>query len=442
MLQDDPATATAVILVRISQQLGSLTVSSAFANSTAPAISMEELSAPPASASIRINILWFFSLTLSLISALGAILVKQWLREYSLALSPLHPPDGMGLRQLRYDGLKRWGIPQLITSLPMLLQLAIALFLGGLVDLLWTLEKTIAITLTVLIVLCLLGMIATILLPSFVDHCAYKSPAAWAFLKSILICRGVLGRSLELLYGWLIALELRIDQDFAISAKISSTARHLMTTYRGCKSWADHDMIVLQASKKSHLPPSYKPGLTEQAIVWVYSRFGDHNVSELMGPCINALEPDQRVNVAFTIVAQLLGFSDVSLFRKLLNSDPGVIARHQWFWGSKAKQIGHSRELRLLLDFAPLASHTDTNKSRVSLLDIVILVQQLVRELPRRSSSFDAKYLRVLSGDLWMMDASSEFGNRVRKTAAKALLDFSTHDVKPRVDKDGKYLAD
>ncbi|EIN10138.1 hypothetical protein PUNSTDRAFT_37888, partial [Punctularia strigosozonata HHB-11173 SS5] len=85
MLQADPTTVTTQILLRISQQLGSLTVNTAFVNSTVPPFSsMEGLELPtaPSSPSVRINILWFFSLTLSLVSALGSILIKQWVREY------------------------------------------------------------------------------------------------------------------------------------------------------------------------------------------------------------------------------------------------------------------------------------------------------------------------------------------------------------------------
>ena len=75
-LQDDPTDATPIILAQISQQLANLT------NTGGQIISVAPPYVPPSrfratTLGVIVNILWFLSLVLSLISASIAILVRQ-----------------------------------------------------------------------------------------------------------------------------------------------------------------------------------------------------------------------------------------------------------------------------------------------------------------------------------------------------------------------------
>ncbi|PBK87135.1 hypothetical protein ARMGADRAFT_972220, partial [Armillaria gallica] len=85
----------------------------------------------PDRASTWINGLWFTSLTLSLVTALIAVLVKQWLHQY-MSISSGTPRDRSLVRQYRYIGLQAWHVPLIIGLLPVLMHVALALFFLGL----------------------------------------------------------------------------------------------------------------------------------------------------------------------------------------------------------------------------------------------------------------------------------------------------------------------
>ena len=80
---------------------------------------------------VRVNILWFASLVLSLATASFSILVKQWLTEY-LAMEYTSPQERLRARQYRYPALKSWYIFEIAALLPLLLQLSLGLFFVGL----------------------------------------------------------------------------------------------------------------------------------------------------------------------------------------------------------------------------------------------------------------------------------------------------------------------
>ncbi|KAK0492117.1 hypothetical protein EDD18DRAFT_1258305, partial [Armillaria luteobubalina] len=86
----------------------------------------------PATTDIWVNGLWFTSLFLSLTTALVAVLVKQWLHHY-VALPSGTSRDRSFTRQFRYAGFQKWHVPVIIGLLPVLMHLALAIFLIGLV---------------------------------------------------------------------------------------------------------------------------------------------------------------------------------------------------------------------------------------------------------------------------------------------------------------------
>ncbi|TFY60843.1 hypothetical protein EVJ58_g4888 [Rhodofomes roseus] len=133
---------------------------------------------PVAISTIVINTVWFLALVLSLGAASVGISVKQWLVSYV-------PPDSTTARQrtriwhLRHRGLRRWRVSAIVAMLPILLQLALLLFLVGVVVLLWTLNTVVAIIVMVPVsVLIVLSVLAAII-PTFAPDCPYKSPQAW-----------------------------------------------------------------------------------------------------------------------------------------------------------------------------------------------------------------------------------------------------------------------
>ncbi|KAH8796261.1 hypothetical protein DL96DRAFT_1510919, partial [Flagelloscypha sp. PMI_526] len=82
-------------------------------------------------ADLWINGLFFTSLSLSVATALLAVLVKQWCQAYTSVTSG-SARDKVLTRQFRFDGLMKWKLPEIVGSLPLLLQLAFAVFFAGL----------------------------------------------------------------------------------------------------------------------------------------------------------------------------------------------------------------------------------------------------------------------------------------------------------------------
>lgn len=173
LLQEDPADRSAELLERISLQLASFTLAPGFVNATQALTPLPVFQPDPVNSAI--NALWFLSLTLSLLAAFFAIAAQQWLRSLPLPRH-LSLTNTMRLRQARHEALIVCQIPQIISFLPVTLQLAVVMFLVGLYLFLRTLEYSIAVTFAVVagIPFALYGL--SLFMPLFWPACAYKSP--------------------------------------------------------------------------------------------------------------------------------------------------------------------------------------------------------------------------------------------------------------------------
>ncbi len=159
-------------------QLNSFNVNANFVNATVPAFVQTTTPFKASGFAVRLNTLWFSSLVCSLLSGSLGLLVKQWLREY-LAGSSNISRESIRIRQYRYDGMRRWRVPEIILCLPILLQAALLLFFIGLLDLLWTLHPIVAGVVTTIVAVSMLFAITTSLLPPLYPDCPYKSPQSW-----------------------------------------------------------------------------------------------------------------------------------------------------------------------------------------------------------------------------------------------------------------------
>ena len=245
LLQEDPEETTTVLFRQISAQLASGSI-------TSP-VPISSDSFTPDSRSIRINILWFSSLVLSLSSASIGILTKQWLREY-LRSTASSPRENARIRQLRHEGFVRWHIPLIIALLPVLLQVAMALFFAGLLDLLWSLHPAVAGVITSFVTVALSFLVLTTLMPTFRGDCPYKSPQA----MGVLILTQALVRLLSLLVfklyqklGW-----LRREWPFYINTRISLRwrglfpGRLLALIYRKVvRTWHERERSIVRESE-------------------------------------------------------------------------------------------------------------------------------------------------------------------------------------------------
>ena len=170
-------------------------IATQLANSTdplPPSLAVPEFTVTQAQ--VRINIVWFLSLTVSLTTVLVGILCLQWLREFQRDAALPHK-DAVALRQMRYEGLIQWHVPGILSILPLLLQLSLVLFFIGLLDLLWSLNTLVATCVSAAVGMVLLFLMVTTALPALqhaltkdkhlrVAQCPYKSPQSWLFYRA------------------------------------------------------------------------------------------------------------------------------------------------------------------------------------------------------------------------------------------------------------------
>ena len=169
-------------------------------NATFPSNSTILFGAPSRS-SIRISILWFISLVLSISTLIIGIVILQWIREHQRYTDNLPAKEKAAIFHMRAEALKKWYVPQVISGLPLLLLFAIVFFFAGVIVYLFTINLTLAITTTVFIAFTFLFILITTLLPALQcffltisessrkmgipSQCPYKSPQSWTIFHSI-----------------------------------------------------------------------------------------------------------------------------------------------------------------------------------------------------------------------------------------------------------------
>ena len=165
----------------MSNQIASFRLHPPLINSTQPAYGNQRPSPAPLQAptyAVWLNTLWFVSLVFSLASLTVGIIVKQWLKEYSSGLYGNSREIGRR-RQYRLKSLEKWHVAEIVAVVPLLLIIAVVLFLAGLVILLYSLHGTVASITSIFVGAMLLFVAATTVLPSLSQSCCYYSAQAY-----------------------------------------------------------------------------------------------------------------------------------------------------------------------------------------------------------------------------------------------------------------------
>ncbi|KAL0060437.1 hypothetical protein AAF712_012806 [Marasmius tenuissimus] len=281
-LQEAPEDTTVVLLKRISQQLNNTSVSQS-----------EPDEFTIASSVVAINVLWFLSLIIALVDALFALLCKQWLREHRRHTHTRAPSEALALRWLRNQSLEKWRVPTILASLPMLLELALFLFLAGLLELLRTRHPVPFAIATIVVAFATLFYFGTTIIPA-VDivrqalqvtsnlrsmqtqlpelfnfdsavqsirelppmeyTCPYKSPQAWAAFQSLRLFSPILGHLNRVVrFLW--------TRDY-ISLSTLQDLRHLTQALGepidALLNWSTVDLELLRRSGVHLAPPFYE----------------------------------------------------------------------------------------------------------------------------------------------------------------------------------------
>ncbi|PSS37169.1 hypothetical protein PHLCEN_2v1042 [Hermanssonia centrifuga] len=264
-LQDDPADTSAKVLTQISLQLSSLSFITVpgFINSTSPITTPQKAvtAFSPTKDAVTVNILWVTSLTLGLVAAFFAIMVQQWLRR--MPLPPhLTTRQSIRMRYVRFDSLILWQVPGIVTLLPLLLQVAVVLFLVGLLVLLRSLNTDVALVFSIIfgIFVCLFA--AATILPLIRTRCPYKSPLIpttlallqWCTLPLTLLAGTITFMGVLIYYIFYILIfanEPPIEGVFNIIGKLLSYTRefgeHMIVDVD--RFWTNREHTILEAEK-------------------------------------------------------------------------------------------------------------------------------------------------------------------------------------------------
>ncbi|KAL1681706.1 hypothetical protein EV122DRAFT_287857 [Schizophyllum commune] len=142
---------------------------------------------------VLVNALFFASLSLSLSTTLMAVLLKQWLAEYS-TVPPGSPRDRALIRQLRYQAFSKWKVHIIVGVVPSLLHVSLGLFLLGLVFFVYTLAWPIFGIVLAIASATYAFYFGTHILAIARWECPYRTPITFAVRETWLYCKTLYNR--------------------------------------------------------------------------------------------------------------------------------------------------------------------------------------------------------------------------------------------------------
>jgi hypothetical protein len=204
-LSPNSSDTTNALLTQISQQLVNISNGTPL---TGVSVQSGQPFKPTASA-VRVNVLWFLSLILSLTCALFATLMQQWARRYRELAQRRGAFHRRGrMRAYIFEGVNKFGMTRAVTAMPTLLHISVFFFFAGLLDFLFPIYATVAyVTLCCIMAFALAYAILTVL-PIIYLNCPYGTPlsgstwrishfSVFVFLWTILKIEGLYRKSLS-----------------------------------------------------------------------------------------------------------------------------------------------------------------------------------------------------------------------------------------------------
>jgi hypothetical protein len=172
-LSPNPTDTTNALLGQITQQL--VNISSGTPVTILPAQSNQPFK--PTASTVRVNVLWFASLVLSLTCALSATLMQQWARRYKELAQHHGAPHRRGrIRAYIFDGIRKFGMARAVATMPLLLHISVFLFFAGLVEFLFPTDSTVSYTTLGLVVAFALAYGILTVSPLLYLNCPYATP--------------------------------------------------------------------------------------------------------------------------------------------------------------------------------------------------------------------------------------------------------------------------
>ncbi|PIL22488.1 hypothetical protein GSI_15177 [Ganoderma sinense ZZ0214-1] len=287
LLQPDEQGEVLVALRTISSQLNGFAYFPPFINSTFTQPQSTEASFTPPIYAIWLNSLWFSALICTLSASSIAITVRQWLHQYSSGTSGTSR-EVARLRQYRYESLIRWRVAEVVTLLPVLLQLSLILFLAGLLILLWTIHPKVALLASTLVGILLLFNVAVTIIPAFRADCCYQSPVALCFFRASQYIGGFL--RLCLISVDKVAYSIGVWRSSAVRDIAWSTRRAIRRALRLQGTWGMFNTWEVREKHETH---GRAPDLDFSLLGKVYEvTLDDHLLETTILRCMETLEPN------------------------------------------------------------------------------------------------------------------------------------------------------
>lgn len=349
----------------------------------------------PDDVDVTVNLLWFLSLTFSLVAAFFAIAAQQWLRSLSL---PRHVSvwNAVRLQQRHRRDMAFYQIPNIIALLPVLLQIAVILFLVGLYFFLQNLNERITIAYSVISLFPFVLYAISLFLPLIWPECPFKSPLvpSVAFvLQWLMMLLFILAMAVVILPSLMLA---RLGTGIcAICGKyyhLGYRHKHIRWKLFNIASRFELDLKNMYASLFKQMGDFWTDRelhhISKDDSADVVNRdFGDALASaprfvprtklrELRN-CYRSLHPVQRTQCALTWTAMHLGYSgeeDISESGSWSLVNPSFVSKVDEYLGSSFQEI----LLESLPSSADLASR-DWIQEVPNITRIFILLTHLVR---------------------------------------------------------------
>lgn len=177
-LKPDPSEVSSRLLQQVTRELVGISNGSSLTLPTLDPFT-------PQRYAVRVNILWFLSLCISLSCGLLATLVQQWVRRcLKLIRYSETPVHRVRVRTFLFFGIEEFQVRMIVENISLLLHVAIFLFFFGLVDFLLAFNNEVAEVVRAAI--CLFAAIYIILtgLPVIFQYCPYQTPLTSVFWYS------------------------------------------------------------------------------------------------------------------------------------------------------------------------------------------------------------------------------------------------------------------
>ncbi|KAI9447598.1 hypothetical protein H4582DRAFT_2068210 [Lactarius indigo] len=257
----NPTNTTNALLAQISLQL--VNISNGVSSLNDVTIGNEPFT--PSASAIRVNVIWFLSLVLSIASAVNATLFQQWARRYlEITRRRVAPHKRARTRAYMFGGLSDFKMLQAIKAVHILLQSSIFLFFAGLIDFLWNANSTIGHWTLGFVSVFIFAYLVLTVLPNLYPNCPYSTPLSeltWRLsqhlpLFILLFVKGLDGLFLKYLFS---------------GRQSTRWRRTVDTRIRACRKWLTFSLqgrIMINAAEAP-------PNIDGRALSWTLTVLDD-----------------------------------------------------------------------------------------------------------------------------------------------------------------------